>query len=82
MNAIVEILTFRRMIAPAILQILFWGAIGGVIYGTWVLWQLGNLAWPLPIIFGTLLVRLLFELAILRFRSYDCLVEIRDGIRN
>jgi hypothetical protein len=78
MNTIWDILTFKRMIAPTILQLLFWGAVCGVLYGTWVLWQMDNRAWPLPLIFGTLSVRLLFELAILQFRSYDRLGEIRD----
>ncbi len=81
MNTTWEILTFRRMIAPAILQILFWGAISGVLYGAWVLWQMDNRAWPLPLVFGTLCVRLIFELAILRFRGYDRLGEIRDELR-
>ena len=82
MNTIWDILTFRRMIAPTILQLLFWAAIGGVLYGSWVLWQLGNPVWPIPLVFGTLAVRLAFELAILRFRSYDRLGEIRDALQH
>lgn len=81
MNSLVELLTFRRMIAPVILQILFWGAIGGVLYGTYVLIVLGNWAWPLSLVFGVLAVRVLFELSILAFRAYDRLGEIRDALR-
>ena len=81
MNTLIEILTFRRMIAPAILQVLFWGAIGGVLYGTYVLISLDNWVWPLPLIFGTLAVRVLFETVILAFRRYDRLGEIRDGLQ-
>ena len=51
MKSLVELLAFRRMIAPVILQILFWGAIGGVLYGTHVLVVLGNWAWPLSLVF-------------------------------
>ncbi len=81
MKSLVELLAFRRMIAPVILQILFWGAIGGVLYGTYVLVVLGNWAWPLSLVFGVLAVRVVFELSILAFRVYDRLGEIRDALR-
>ena len=80
MKPFLELLTFRRMIAPIILQLLFWGAIGGVLYGTYVLIVLGNWAWPLSLVFGTLVVRVMFEMAILAFRAYDRLGEIRDAL--
>ena len=81
MNSLVELLTFRRMVAPAVLQVLFWGAIGGVLYGTYVLVVLDSWAWPLSLVFGTLLVRVLFEMGILAFRVYDRMGEIRDELR-
>jgi len=81
MKAWWEIFTFRRMIAPVIIQVLFWGAIGGVLYGTYVLIKLDHWAWPLSLIFGTLVVRVIFETAILAFRTYDRLGEIRDELR-
>ena len=80
MKLVLELLLFRRMISPVILQILFWGAIGGVLYGTYVLIELGNWAWPLSLIFGTLMVRVMFEMAILAFRVYDRLGEVRDAL--
>ena len=80
MSAILELLTFRRMIAPLILQILFWAALGGVIYGTWVLIEIGNGVWPLALVLGSLGVRVLFELSMLAFRTYDRLGEIRDAL--
>lgn len=80
MKTLVELLSFKRMIAPVVLQILFWGAIGGVLYGTYVLYTLDHGAWPLPLIFGTLLVRVLFEMGILAFRIYDRLGEVRDAL--
>ena len=76
-----EILVFRRMISPLILQLLFWGAIGGTLYGTYVLIEIGHWAWPLPLVFGTMAVRVFFETTILAFRTYDRLGEIRDELR-
>ena len=80
MKPVLELLVFRRMISPVVLQILFWSAIGGVLYGTYVLVALGNWAWPLSLIFGTLAVRVMFEMAILVFRVYDRLGEVRDAL--
>ena len=44
MRAFWELLVFRRMISPIILQVLFWGGIGGTLYGTYVLVKLDNWA--------------------------------------
>ena len=82
MSVIWELLVFRRMISPIILQVLFWGAIGGTLYGTYVLIELGHWTWPVALIFGTLAVRVIFETAILAFRTYDRLGEIRDELRH
>jgi hypothetical protein len=73
-----DFLAFKHMVAPALLQVLFWAGIAGTLYGTWVLIQLGNWAWWLALIFGTLGTRVLFEIAILGFRIFDRLTEIRD----
>ncbi len=80
MSAVWDLLVFRRMISPIILQVLFWGAIGGTLYGTYVLIELEHWAWPLSLVFGTLAVRVIFETAILAFRAYDRLGEIRDEL--
>ncbi len=77
-TAFVEFLSFRRMASPILLQILFWAGIGGSLYGTYVLIQLGNWAWPFPLILGPLIVRVIFERAIIAFRTYDRLGEIRN----
>ena len=71
-----QVLSFQKMISPVLLQILFWGGIGGVLYGTYTLIKLDQWAWWMALVFGTLLVRVLFERAILSFRSYDRLAEI------
>ena len=76
-----EILTFRRMVAPIILQVLFWAGIAGAIYGSYVLVRLDHWAWWMPLIFGTLVTRVIFEGAILLFRTYDRLGEIQEQLR-
>lgn len=78
MTRFIDILLFRQMIAPVILQILFWAGIGGTIYGTYVLIQLGHWAWWIALNFGVLTTRVLFEFGILAFRSYERLSDIRD----
>lgn len=76
MKALTDILTFKTMVSPAVLQILFWAGIGGCIYGAYVLISLNHWAWWMPLVFGTLLTRVIFERAIIAFRSYDQLAEI------
>ena len=81
MTRLIEIVLFRRMIAPTILQLLFWAGIGGTIYGTYVLIQLDHWAWWMALVFGTLTTRVIFEFGILTFRSYERLCEIRDLLK-
>lgn len=80
MNGFVAILKFERMISPTVLQLLFWAAIGGTVYGSWVLFGLDNRAWPIPLVLGPLVLRVVCERALIAFRSYNCLVEIRDQL--
>jgi len=80
MKTAFEVLVFKKMISPLLLQILFWGAIGGTFYGTFVLIILDQWAWPLALVFGTLTVRVLFEGFILAFRSYERMGEVRDAV--
>lgn len=91
-GAFTDFLLFRRMIAPLVIQILFWlgvflsvvSAIGQVIFGLVNIKQLG--AGIILIILGALatviivpfIFRLFAELAILTFRMYDRLCEIKD----
>lgn len=81
MSNIMRVLTFQKMISPVLLQILFWGGIGGVLYGTYVLIKIDQWAWWMALVFGPLLVRVLFERAILSFRSYDRLDEIASLLK-
>ena len=82
MSEFLNVLRFRKMISPYLLQLLFWGGIGGVFYGTWVLVKLDHWAWWIALIFGTLLTRVLFERAILSFQAYDRLNEIAGKLTN
>lgn len=81
MRSLVDILRFRTMIAPYVLELLFWAGIAGTLYGAYWLFTHGNWAWWLALVFGSLMTRLIFEFALLAFRSYDRLVEIRDALR-
>ena len=77
-RAIGEFITFRRMIGPFIMQILFWVlAVGVVVFGMRDLDPANPvLGWILIVltVFG---LRLLFELVLLAFRMYDRLGEIK-----
>lgn len=81
MSNVVRVLSFEKMISPVLLQILFWAGIGGVLYGTYTLIKLDQWAWWMALVFGSLLVRVLFERAILSFRSYDRLDEIASLLK-
>jgi hypothetical protein len=98
----VGFLTFRVMIAPVVIQILFWlGVIGclvggaiQVIFGVVMLFTkdpsgsnlnlipalLGAGSGLGTMVFGPFVLRLYAEFAILLFRSYDVLTEIRDRL--
>lgn len=80
MGKITEILVFRRMIAPVLLQLLFWAGVIGCLYGAYVLYKLGNWAWIFSAFLGPLLVRVIFEHAILSFKTFEELRGIRDLI--
>jgi len=80
MKAIWETLIFRRMVSPVVLQLLFWAGVAGSLYGSYVLINLGNWAWPFPLVLGPLVVRVIFERAILAFRTYDRLGQIHSEL--
>ena len=80
MSAIKEFLSFKRLLMPYMLQILFWAGIGGTLYGTYWLFTHDNWAWWMALVFGTLMTRLIFESLILRYRTYQCLLAIRHRL--
>ena len=75
-----DVLLFRQFITPYVLQFLFWGAIGGTLYGTWWLYSHDSWAWIMSLLFGPLMTRLIFESFILRYRTYICLNDIRTTL--
>ena len=79
MQELINVLTFRTMVSPFVLQVLFWAGIGGCLYGTFVLVSLGHWAWWMALVFGPLLTRVIFERALIAFRSYDRLCELTGG---
>ena len=79
---LLELATFRRMIAPALLQIMFWPAALASIYYSGRLILRGNAIGWIPLIVGTLFVRVLFEAMILFFRIFDELSEIRRALES
>ena len=78
MNVVTAMLRFPVMIAPYVLEILFWCGLAGTLYGAYLLYIRDHWAWWIALVLGTLITRLIFEFALLAFRSYDRLVEIRD----
>lgn len=80
MRTLLDLLRFRKLIAPYILELLFWTGVAGTLYGSYWLFVHDHWAWWLALVFGTLLSRLFFEFALLAFHSYDRLVEIRDAL--
>ena len=78
-----EILTFRKMITPTIIQIIFWlGVVGCLISGLGMMVSLpmglGVIPGLLILVLGTIGVRIWCELIVLAFRIYDVLNEIKE----
>ena len=74
--AIRDVLAFRSMLSPYLLQLLFWAGIGGCLYGTYVLVTLDHWAWWLALTFGPILTRVIFERALIAFRTYERLNDL------
>lgn len=80
MGALKEFLSFKRLLMPYMLQVLFWAGIGGTLYGTYWLFVHDNWAWWMALVFGTLMTRLIFESFMVRFRTYERLVAISQRL--
>ncbi len=82
-RAIREFLTFRRMIGPFILQLLFWAAALFVVaFGLRELDSGDRLVGWAVMILGVLGLRVFFELVLLAFRMYDRLGQIRNVLES
>ncbi len=91
-----DYLTFRRMITPIVIQIVFWLGVAAVLVGSAVAFFgglitglsdgdvgkiLGTLIGvPILMVVGLLLVRIYTELLIVFFRINDSLTDIRDAL--
>ena len=78
-----EFLSFRKFVTPAVIQVIFWLGILGVIAGSIIQMTAGGWAVLfgfISLILGSLLVRVWCELIILLFRIYDSLrgIEGKD----
>lgn len=78
-----DVLAFRKMITPTIIQIIFWlGVVACLISGLGTMvslpFGLGVIPGLLILVLGTLGVRIWCELIILAFRIYDTLQEIKN----
>ena len=78
-----EYLSFRKMITPVIIQILFWlGVLTVVISSFGSMFMIGGFVGFLTGLFGLVLgvvmVRVYCELIMVAFRMLDVLQEIRD----
>ena len=89
-----EFLTFRKMITPIIIQVLFWlGVVASVIYAVIIVIiglsarpvtassiAMGLIGGLLALVIGPILVRLYCELLILFFRMNETLTEIKQEL--
>ena len=82
MGALKDFLSFKRLLMPYMLQVLFWAGIGGTLYGTYWLFTHDNWAWWMALVFGTLATRLIFESLMVRFRTYECLLGISSRLES
>ncbi|WP_265242612.1 hypothetical protein [Muriicola sp. Z0-33] len=73
-------LLFKKFMMPFVLQFLFWGGIGGVLYGSYWLYTNDNWAWIMALVFGILVTRLIFESLIIRYQTYICLRDIKNKL--
>ena len=73
---LLDFLAFRRMISPVLLQILFWpAALASIYFSAWLIFEGNAIGW-VPLIVGTLFVRVIFEVLLLLFRILDRLAAI------
>jgi hypothetical protein len=77
-----EYLTFEKMIAPVVIQILFWvGVVGIVLSGLFTLFSASFISGLLMIIIGPIVVRVYCEVLLVFFRILDNLREININTR-
>jgi len=77
-----DFLTFRLMVTPIIIQVVFWlGIIGIVLSALAQFTSRSPLVGLLTLVIGPLLWRVLCELYILLFRIHNSLSDIKNDLR-
>ena len=77
-----DFLSFRKMITPVIIQLVFWAGIAACVIGGLVLLAGGaGLRGAGAILLGPLVVRVWCETVIVMFKINDALQDIRSGKR-
>ena len=80
-RAIGEFLTFKRMMGPLVLQILFWiCAIAVAIFAARMIDQGRSGGW-MVLIGGVIGVRVLFEMVLVFFRMHNRLTDIHNTLK-
>jgi hypothetical protein len=77
-----DYLTFRKMITPIIIQVIFWLVVVVVVLsGLVTMFSDSFFGGLLIIVFGPLVVRIYCEILIVIFRMNDTLTDIRNELR-
>jgi hypothetical protein len=77
-----DFITFRKMIAPILLKILFWPALAAnIFFSVWLIVE-GNWIGIVPLFVGSLFIRVIFEIFLLLFTMNENLFEIRRSLRD
>ena len=81
-SGLMDFLSFRTMLLPLIIQIIFWlGLLAAVVYGIYLMTSGAVVGGLLYILVGTLGWRIYCELMIVFFRINDTLTEIKNTLQ-
>jgi len=76
-----DYLTFRKMITPAFIQVIFWIGVALIVFGSLFAASETPLGGLGAIIIGLLVWRIYCELMLILFKIYERLGEISDNTR-
>lgn len=77
-----DFLTFKKMITPIIIQVLFWIAVVVVvIFGFYTMFATSFFQGLLMVILGPVVYRILFEMMIVMFKMNDTLTDIKNNTK-
>lgn len=76
-----EFLSFERMISPFLIQIFFWvGVLICVVTGIWMIFSISIFQGLWTLVLGPIVLRIICETAMLFFRMFDTLTEIKHSL--